>query len=461
MTLNKNIYFILILINFNSLSVTLKELVKKPNKKLKQKLNIWAISRVSINLSNLELTNITGISNLKAIINGQEKEITKAKNLELNLDNNELSSIPKEIEKFKKLKILSLGNNKLISLNKELSSLSKLVNLQLDFNKIKKIDFKNWSNSLSYLNLSNNELEAIPDNISNLTNLEKLNLSNNNITSLNKEIANLHQLKTLILDSNKIKEIDFKDWNNNIINFLNIDNNELEIIPDNIRNLTNLKALYLDNNKIIYIPESIGKLKLESLSLDYNKIKEIPKSICNNKTLARIFLNSNKIQIIPSINLPKLKLFELQNNNINKVSPSFNASELLHLLINNNLLEDIEFINNLNKLGILDASNNKLNDKSIGKVKLNKTKQIIIFLINNYLKNKPLQKANPNTVIFLWDNEIQEFKALKKIDKLPIEIIRYIYTFLKSYYYFSLEETLIPYCLKYGPINDPRDEDIY
>jgi Leucine-rich repeat (LRR) protein len=108
--------------------------------------------------------------------------------VELNLSQNEISSIPKEITLLKELSYLNLSQNKLKSLPMEIGKLELLNELLLD----------------------NNQLIVLPDEISNLKSLETLSLKNNQLTTLPKSFKKLKNLRKLELKGNEIPESELK-----------------------------------------------------------------------------------------------------------------------------------------------------------------------------------------------------------------------------------------------------------
>ncbi len=114
--------------------------------------------------------------------------------VEIDLLGSKITSIPKEINKFKDLNVLAVSSN-LVSLPDEIGELSKL----------------------EVLKLNNNSLTRIPDTIGNLKKLEKLNLENNKLVELPKSIGKLENLI-----------------------YLNVHNNQLISLPSEMNNLTKL-----------------------------------------------------------------------------------------------------------------------------------------------------------------------------------------------------------------------------
>ncbi|WP_235596601.1 leucine-rich repeat domain-containing protein, partial [Leptospira santarosai] len=95
--------------------------------------------------------------------------------------NNQLTTLPKEIENLQNLKILGLGSNQLTTLPKEVGKLQ----------------------NLEELDLGQNQLTTLPEEIGKLQNLQKLNLNQNQLTTLPKEIGNLQKLQELYLGDNQ------------------------------------------------------------------------------------------------------------------------------------------------------------------------------------------------------------------------------------------------------------------
>ena len=185
--------------------------------------------------------------NQTVTILGEEHDIETTISLEL--DNNNLISLPESIDNLINLTDLDLSNNQLSSLPRNIRSLKKLTNL----------------------NLSNNELDYLSRNIISLTNLTNLNLSGNQLKTLPPTIEKLTKLKEL-----------------------NLSDNQLSTIPKNIEKLSNLEKLNLVHNNISYpLPSKIGNLTLVHTNgiyqliegkeecLNFNK-EEIEESILND-----------------------------------------------------------------------------------------------------------------------------------------------------------------------------------
>ena len=121
------------------------------------------------------------------------------------------------------------------------------------------------------------ELEALPESIGRLRQLESLEVGSNRLTSLPESIAQLKELKRLGLGGNELKSV-----------------------PEWIGHLNKLKRLDLGYNNLTSLPESIGRLNyLKILNLGYNNLISVPEFIFELESLKRLYLRSNKIKKLP------------------------------------------------------------------------------------------------------------------------------------------------------------------
>jgi small GTP-binding protein len=123
----------------------------------------------------------------------------------LDLNNNQLTSVPPEIAKLTSLIRLDLSDNPLTSVPPEVAKLTKLTDLHLNYNQLTSVppEITRLTN-LTYLDLSNNQLTSVPPEITRLTNLTYLDLFNNPLTSLPPEIVKLTDLTHLDLRFNQL-----------------------------------------------------------------------------------------------------------------------------------------------------------------------------------------------------------------------------------------------------------------
>jgi hypothetical protein len=192
-----------------------------------------------------------------------------------------LDDVMNDLLKFKEtLCFLELSENNIQSLPEDFGKLSNLKSLEYRKNKLLKIpeeifDLKN----LEYLNISFNYLESISNGISNLINLQWLVVINKiEIDDLGSGIAELHNLKNLFIKTNLSK----------IYNQL-LKLQKLETIG-NIR-LTQKDYQYLDVFKNI---NQITKLNLDFVSENYSSLTGHDFNNIENEVISRINFSSNK-----------------------------------------------------------------------------------------------------------------------------------------------------------------------
>ncbi|MBT4277434.1 hypothetical protein HOD96_01670 [Candidatus Falkowbacteria bacterium] len=112
------------------------------------------------------------------------------------------------------------------------------------------------------LNLSNQNLQKIPEYVFGRTNLEELNVSGNKLTgAIQAEIRHLQKLK-----------------------ILNASNNFMTGVPAEIGQLQNLEILNLSNNQLTGLPYELGNLKnLKIFNISGNNYSELDLSIIQEK----------------------------------------------------------------------------------------------------------------------------------------------------------------------------------
>lgn len=108
------------------------------------------------------------------------------------------------------------------------------------------------------LDLSNQNLQRIPEYVFSQRNLEELDVSNNQLTgAIQAEIRHLQNLK-----------------------ILNASNNQMTGVPAEIGQLENLQILDLSNNQLTGLPYELGNLKnLKTLNISGNNYSELDLAI--------------------------------------------------------------------------------------------------------------------------------------------------------------------------------------
>ncbi|ORX60105.1 L domain-like protein [Piromyces finnis] len=165
---------------------------------------------------------------------------------------------------------------------------------------------------LTVLNLSGNKISGSLPDLSGLENLIQLDISDNQIEgSLPESIEKLTNLKILKAGGNRISDVSEKLTSLSLLTDLDLSNNGIEgSLPTFLSKIPNLKYLNLSKNSFSGpIPEDITSISnLISLNLSKNSLEEvIPSSISNLKNLRFLDLSENKLSgYIPTTEFEKL-----------------------------------------------------------------------------------------------------------------------------------------------------------
>ncbi|XP_027367298.1 receptor-like protein EIX2 [Abrus precatorius] len=275
--------------------------------------------------------------------------------------------VPSSLGNLKKLYLLDLGFNNFDIQNNDFNWISQLESLEhLGMSGVYNDGdthnlFQNMS-SLSYLDLSYNDLGPIPDAIRNMTSIQFIYLSHNNITSIPSWFRSFNKLVRLDLSVNGLHGP----------------------IPDAFRNLTSLQFLYLSENGFTSVPSWFSELKkLVYVYLDYNELtlmecslSSILENMCHLKIL---YLSSNKLQGKPfgSYELSgciryDLEVLYLDSNEFSDGLPAWlgQLENLKYLDLNSNFFHGLipSSLGKLSKLEVLDLSYNKMNGTFPGNI---------------------------------------------------------------------------------------------
>lgn len=159
-------------------------------------------------LKELKLGNLKGSTSIKIAsqLKSFPKELyTLVDTLEvLDLTDNNLSSLPDDFDRFKKLKRLFLSNNQFNHVPKILAKLPLLSMIGIRNNQIKIFEENALPLSTVWLILTDNSLESLPESIGDLTLLQKCMLSGNQLSFLPKTFNKCINLELLRISANKL-----------------------------------------------------------------------------------------------------------------------------------------------------------------------------------------------------------------------------------------------------------------
>ena len=124
----------------------------------------------------------------------------------LDLSNNQLTSLPKEFAKLKKLKIIFASNNCFETLPEVLGQCDNLEMVGFKSNNINQVPRNSLPTKLRWLILTDNRIEVLPDSLGERPRLQKLALAGNRLTSLPSTLSQLRNLELVRISANNLIE---------------------------------------------------------------------------------------------------------------------------------------------------------------------------------------------------------------------------------------------------------------
>lgn len=225
---------------------------------------------------------------------------------ELDLEKNNLTSIPEGVKSLKRLQRLCLWDNNINNISLQPGDLPNLVEIDLGLNK----------------------LTAFPGDLSLISDLKKISVYENSITLVSPDIKNFHLLEELDMRGNKISSLPVEFGKLKTLRKLDLLENQLSSLTP-LLNLIGLEELKIGDNKIEEIPDKISLLtNLKELSLSSNPIREVPEQISNLRSLSYISIDGNDSAKLPAYlslvaKLPELKTLSIAMGGIKEMPPEF------------------------------------------------------------------------------------------------------------------------------------------
>lgn len=195
--------------------------------------------------------------------------------------------------------------------------------------------------NLKILDLRNNlfVLDTLPQQLTELTNLEELHVNNCQLTSLPESPDSLKKLKTLNVSNNLFKDFPLCITKLHHLCNLNVSDGCLESVCDEIKNLVNLEQLQLTNNELTLLPQGLFELaSLRKLHLNNNKLTSLDDEVGNLVNLEYLVLNENKLTKVPETigELKQLRFLNLRENLLSSLPESTTNLELIETFIVDN-----------------------------------------------------------------------------------------------------------------------------
>lgn len=195
------------------------------------------------------------------------------------------------------LKTLDLNNNQIKTLPAEIVQLAALETFYLEHNQLTAVPAEiGQLAALRILRLSNNRLAAVPDQLGQLAALERLYLEHNQLTTVPAQMGQLAALKHLTIGHNKLTTLPTEICQLTVLEILNLEHNQLTEGPLEMGKLKALEELNLGHNRLSTLSAQIGQLAaLKALGLGHNQLTAVPAEIGQLAALGCICLNHNQL----------------------------------------------------------------------------------------------------------------------------------------------------------------------
>ncbi|KAG8066145.1 hypothetical protein GUJ93_ZPchr0004g38232 [Zizania palustris] len=214
-----------------------------------------------------------------------DHEEKKNKEQKLDMSGMSMDTLPHLTMSLGHITILDLSNNNLESIPESIiARLLNVVVLDVRSNQLKLLPNSiGCLSKLKVLNVSGNQLESLPATIEECRALEELHANFNELTKLPETLGfELHSLRKLCVNSNKLGNLPFSTSHMTALRVLDARLNCLRALPDGLENLVNLEALNVSQNFqfLKELPYAVGLLvSLRELDVSYNSIAALPDSM--------------------------------------------------------------------------------------------------------------------------------------------------------------------------------------
>ena len=208
---------------------------------------------------------------------------------------------------FPSLELLDISMNRLSSLNKFAEMFPVLKSGNFSNNMLKSVP-EHFSTRLVTLNLSQNQIEVLPDSIAELEHLELLDVSKNAL----KKIGKLpRSLQGFIASHNRIVEV-----------------SELDV--------PSLESADFADNQLAHVPQ-MNNHRCQTVSLRRNMLTDVS-IVLASQTIEQLYLEQNRIESLPAelFSLPKLRFLNVGSNCLKSLPSEIETSNLTFLNVSEN-----------------------------------------------------------------------------------------------------------------------------
>lgn len=179
------------------------------------------------------------------------------------------------------------------------------------------IEIFELADTLEYLDLSFNKLNALPADFGRLKKLKIFFCSENQFTVLPEVLADCPLLDIAGFKSNRIETVPPKSINSNL-RWLILTNNKVTELPTETGNCSRMQKLMLAGNRLTGLPASLANCRnLELLRISANQFKEFPEWLLSMPKLSWLAFSGNHFSYKPTVqSLTPINSSELEINQL-------------------------------------------------------------------------------------------------------------------------------------------------
>ena len=310
------------------------------------------------------------------------------------------NSLQVTLKQARKTGVLNLSNKELESVPESVWLLNVLTDDERS-NPVFGSSESNWweQEDLRKLYLSSNKLTSISEDIKKFPGLQILDLQDNELAELPVCLGQLENLQQLNVSHNQLAALEFAFTSAENLTVLRVQNNKIEqISAEFFSALKNCQQINFANNSLKALPRSIVSLEhVRDLNLSNNHLCELPSEIGSLHALSVLDLSNNSLITLPE-SVGRLKSLSQLFVRMNRLTslPDLSACECLKELgVSNNFLPTLNPATLPRGLTKLELRDNKLKTLSVDIVLLEALQRLD-------LANNDLQQVSPE--ISLMDN---------------------------------------------------------
>lgn len=285
---------------------------------------------------------------------------------QLDVRDNRLTDLDASV--FPRLEVLHCERNCITSLK---AKGSLLKGIYASNNELRHLDVSPVPSNLSYMDISRNHMESMPDWLCEAKKLEVLDVSHNLITELPARLLCSNSLRKLSAGHNQLQKLPER-VERPLLEVLDVQHNQLMELPCNLfLKSDSLRCVNASANKLEHLPPSTLSEEshsiLQELYLTNNRLTDKCVPMLTGHTHLRVLhMAYNHLQTFPASKMAKLEELEevdLSGNMLKSVPTTIMNCRRMHTLIaHSNAIEVFPEVMQLMEMKCVDLSCNELNE---------------------------------------------------------------------------------------------------